>query len=140
MSDNITRALYLGVALLLFALAFSAFIYSYRELSGYFSAASGAAEPFGTAEVDTTPVQAVMTGDEVISLVLDKRGDDADTLLRELYGAARGSADSLPDIRIGGMSCADFDIMSIDVNGRYYAAYAFDRQGNPVSVDLEPMP
>lgn len=136
MNDQVSKALYLGMALLLFAMAFTAFFALYRDYEEYYSHASDYSNQDRLLTQEPVSSESIMQGDEVVNLILEKRRNDADTLLQELYDDTAAVIDPLPDISIDGINFMDYDLMAVNAEDGFDAEFKFDTSGNLVRIDL----
>lgn len=154
MDEHLTRALYLGVTIFLLIAAFTAFFALFGGYQAYFSHASESND-FDRLKVEepasSGPFARVMRGDEVVSLILEKRRADGSADLREIYsdsipheqleGDTVNYTEQLPDIFVGDdkadmASYQDIVLTSIDPGDNYEAEFTFDSSGNTVKIDL----
>lgn len=137
MDEHLTKALYLGMALLLFAMAFTAFFTFYGDYENYYSQASDYSNLDRLQTQEPVSSIALMSGDEVINLILEKRRNDSDIVLQELYSdTAADVPDPLPDISVDGISSTDYDLMAVNAEDGYDADFTFDSFGNLGMIDL----
>ena len=136
MSDHLTKALFLGAALLLFAVALTVFITFYQDYQIYFNQANENAELNHLQRWETAGNEAVCYGYEVINMTLEKKRLDESLLLEGLYDSnVVPSTDSIPDIVIDGVNYATWDLSAIEPSDSYEPVFLFDSEGKTIRID-----
>lgn len=139
MSEQMTRVLYLGCALLLLVLAFSAFFSMYRDYQTYVSQVRDCTDSQGLARMEAyAQNDGDMTGHEVVNLILAKRREDKERLLEELYEdpAAPAAFEEYPDIVINGVSYRDVQMDAFEPDAAFQCETVFDANGKPVKMEI----
>ncbi len=137
MDEHVNRALSIGVALILFMLAFASFISSYRENEAFLQKAidtSSRNTLYGEKETGLSPHA---TGDEVVCFILEKTRQEQEAALTSLYDSQAGQPqDPLPDMFVDGISYDLYDIATIRWDDRYALRYVVDAQGKIIRMDF----
>lgn len=137
MDEHLNKALYIGVSLILFMLAFTAFLTSYRENEAFLQKAidtSSRNTLYGEAEGGASPHA---TGDEVVCFILEKTRQEQEATLAGLYGSQTGLAQNLlPDMLVDGISYEHYDITSIQSADRYALRYVVNAQGEIIRMEF----
>jgi len=139
MSEQVTRALYLGCCLLMIVMAFTAFFSAYHDYEAYvsrvqiFTGSHDFSREEGFIESD-----GYMTGREVAGLVLARRKADRGRLTGGLYQEDQYQAgfEEYPEVIVDGISHKDVRIEDMDPEGMFLCDIVFDSHGKPVRMEI----
>lgn len=130
MNTNIEKALYLGVGVLLLALAFTFFFSSYRQHRAYIGESLRIINEDRIVTISEENVDSYISGYELIHLILEEKKRTEEGMLSHFY-----SDDSVNPYKnnsylwVSGKMAFDMDLSQIDPAMFYVASYEKDSWG-----------
>lgn len=137
MGEQLTKFLYIGVAVLLTVAALTFFFSSYGDYQAYIERSGDFVKKDDIiARSDQSP-EVMYQGSEVITFILEKRRQDEAALLSTVYGSSSQPASSqLPAIRVDAVDYQVMDLGTIQMDRNYLLNYQTDNQGKVTGMDF----
>ncbi len=132
MSDNIEKALYLGVALMMFIAAITSFFYYYAQYEGFIN--QGQKRMSSNEMVNQRKDEAffIISGEEVLHQILEMRKQDkADDIKSQYYDALSALR---PKIFVNGEAHDRVDISNINLFQQYHIDYEISAEGVTTAI------
>ncbi|NLM73511.1 MAG: hypothetical protein GX184_05725 [Clostridiaceae bacterium] len=126
MSDNIEKALYSGVALLMLIAALTSFFYYYAQYEGFINRATQQMSGHVMVNQKLDDAFFTTTGNEVLHQVLEIKNREKTCVISRNYDAELASG---PEIFVNGQAHDRVDISGIDFSKSYRVDYEISPQG-----------
>lgn len=138
MDGHISRALTVGVAIMLFMLGFTLFLSGYTANERFLDVVmedKNALDPVLVTDSESYTV----SGAEVTCFILEKVRQDEQAMLDTLYQQEQNGGElerPLPDILVDGRSYRDAALSSIHPDDAYHPSYSVDSSGRVIMIEF----
>ena len=131
MSKNLSEALYLGTAILLFALAITFFFSCYNTFEDYVLQGKSKIEQDRLVKISLDYEEEAVTGEKVLFQVLEYNKHKEISEFKNLYESQQNNE---PELWVNGQMADSIDISTIDASKSYKVQYETDPSGRIIIV------